>query len=380
LNERVTTSSVVTGRTQALRKVAVRSPGAAATGDVCILGTATAVPPFFWSQQELKEHLLGRAVLDESRLRLATAAFDRAAVATRYAALPLLELGISTPTISSLNYRRHATALGEEVAIRAMADADVSAHAIDMIISVSCTGVMIPSIDAHLANVLGCRADVRRLPLTELGCAGGAAALARARDFLLGHPGGHVLVVAVELPSLSLQLADTSDDNIVSSALFGDGAAAVVLGPRHGPGLEIIETMSHLFPDSLGLLGLELRDDGFHSILRREVVDVLRAGARELVDALVATRALRRDDLSFFVLHTGGKTILHCLEEELALERHATQPSWDVLRRYGNQSSASVLFVLHEWMTKRQPQPGAHGLLAAFGPGFSAEMMLLHGC
>jgi alkylresorcinol/alkylpyrone synthase len=380
LNETVTTSPVVTARMQGLQKAAPRGAGAVAAGEACILGTATAVPPFFWSQEELKEHLLGRTVLDESRLRLATAAFDRAAVATRYAALPLPELGTSTPTISSLNYRRHATALGEEVAARAMADAGVSADAIDMIISVSCTGVMIPSMDAHLANVLGCRADVRRLPLTELGCAGGAAALARARDFLVGHPGGHVLVVAVELPSLSLQLADTSDDNIVSSALFGDGAAAVVLGPRQGPGLEIIETMSHLFPDSLGLLGLELRDDGFHSILRREVVDVLRAGARELVDALVATRALRRDDLSFFVLHTGGKTILHCLEQELALERHATQPSWDVLRRYGNQSSASVLFVLHEWMTTRQPQRGAHGLLAAFGPGFSAEMMLLQGC
>jgi len=362
---------------------AATSPGAPArapAGEACILGTATAVPPFFWSQEELKEHLLARSVLGEGSLRLAAAAFDRAAVATRYAALPLAELGISSPTISSLNYRRHATALGEEVAAGAMEDAAVSASQIDMIISVSCTGLMIPSMDAHLANVLGFRADVRRLPLTELGCAGGAAALARARDFLVGHPGGHVLVVAVELPSLSLQFGDTSDDNIVSSALFGDGAAAVVLGPRHGPGLEIIETLSHLFPDSLGLLGLELRDDGFHSILRREVVDVLRAGARELVDALVATRALRRADLSFFVLHTGGQTILRCLEQELALDREATQPSWDVLRRYGNQSSASVLFVLHEWMTKRQPERGAHGLLAAFGPGLSAEMMLLHGC
>ena len=304
MNEALAPSPAVAARTQSVQKAFTRVSEVPSAGVACILGTATAVPPFSWSQQELKEHLLGRAMLDESGLRLATAAFDRAAVATRYAAVPLRELGTSTPTISSLNYRRHATALGEEVAARAMEDAAVAASAIDMIISVSCTGVMIPSMDAHLANVLGCRADVRRMPLTALGCAGGAAALARARDFLVGHPGGHVLVMAVELPSLSVQLGDISDDNIVSSALFGDGAAAVVLGPRHGPGLEIIETLSHLFPDSLGLLGLELRDDGFHSILRREVVDVLRAGARELVDALVATRALRRADLSFFVLHT----------------------------------------------------------------------------
>ena len=164
---------------QTLQKATTRFRGAASAGEACILGTATAVPPFFWSQQELKEHLLGRSELDESRFRLATAAFDRAAVATRYAALPLPELGTSTPTISSLNYRRHATALGEEVSARAMDDAAISATAIDMIISVSCTGVMIPSMDAHLANVLGCRADVRRLPTTELGC---VASLREERD------------------------------------------------------------------------------------------------------------------------------------------------------------------------------------------------------
>jgi len=349
-----------------------------------ILGTATAVPPHEASQRAVKELVRARLGLEGGPLRMAMAAFEQAAISTRYAALPLEELGSSTLTASSRVYQQRAVSLALEVASRALAVAGIGPKDIDMIISVSCTGVMIPSLDAHLINLLGLRSDVRRLPLTELGCVGGAAALARAHDFLRGHPGRHVLVVAVELPSLSLQLGDVSEDNVVSSALFGDGAAGVVIGPRgadspRGKALKILETVSHLFPDSLGLLGFELRDDGFHSVLRREIADVLRTSVARLVDELAAERALKRSDLSFFVLHTGGKKILRTLEEELSLDEAATQPSWDVLRRYGNQSSASVLFVLHEWLTTREVARGSHGLLAAFGPGMSAEMMLLQG-
>lgn len=343
-----------------------------------ILGTATAVPSHAATQAQLRDVVRTWFAAGSRRLRLAMAAFDQSEIEMRYATLPLAELGQARSLgEASHHYRQQAIALATEVAGQALRAAELAPSTIDLVISVSCTGIMIPSVDAHLVKTLGLRPDVRRLPLTELGCAGGAAALARAREFLTAHPHGHVLVVAVELPSLSLQPQDATDDNLVSSAIFGDGAAAVVLGARQGSRLVILEALSHLFPDSVDLLGFELRDDGFHSILQKEVADVLRAGVPSLVHALTARRDLRREDLSFFVLHTGGKKILRSLEQELGLSREDTQHSWEILRRYGNQSSASVLFVLHEWLTTENRTAGRYGLMAAFGPGLSAELLLL---
>jgi len=202
-----------------------------------------------------------------------------------------------------------------------------------------------------------------------------------------------VLVIAVELPSLTLQRDDASPANIVSSALFGDGAAAVVLAGSGTPGaaratgggasvshlgaVRIVETLSHIFPRSTGALGFDLCDDGFHPVLSREVPDLLRAEIGALIARLAARACLTRDQISCFVLHPGGRKILAALEDELGLPRWATQPSWDVLRDYGNQSSASVLFVLHEWLARRRAPVGAHGLMAAFGPGLSTELLLL---
>jgi len=343
-----------------------------------ILATSTAVPAHVATQDELKRVVGTHFLLGPRERRLAMAAFEQADIETRYAAVPVEDLGRTRSLDeASRHYREGALRLGAEVARGALAEAGILPRAIDLVISVSCTGIMIPSLDAHLVALLGLRPDVRRLPLTELGCAGGAAALARAHEFLVGRPEAHVLVVAVELPSLSLQPSDPSEDNLVSTALFGDGAAAAVLANRREGALAILETTSHLLPDSLPLLGFELRHDGFHSVLKRDVTTVLRAHVPSLVDDLAARQELRRRDLAFLVLHTGGKKILRCLEEELGLDPRLTRPSWDVLRRYGNQSSASVLFVLHQWLTRQRPSRGSYGLLAAFGPGLSAEMLLL---
>jgi alkylresorcinol/alkylpyrone synthase len=346
-----------------------------------IVSTVTAVPPHSATQEEMKAHLRALFPLNARRLEAALSLFDHAAVDRRYSVAPLGSmLGRRSLTESTEQYRDHAIALGRDVAARCLAGAGRRADEIDLLITVSCTGIMIPSLDAHLANELGFRSDVKRLPITELGCAGGAAALARARDFLMGFPNGRVLVVAVELPSLSLQRDDVSLSNLVSTALFGDGAAAALLEGRDGGsagGVRILETLSHLFPKSTWALGFDLQDDGFHSVLSKDVPALLKTEIARLVRTLADRRGLARDQLSCFVLHPGGRKILGCCEEELGLERADTQPSWDVLRAYGNQSSASVLFVLHEWLTKRQPAPGAHGVLAAFGPGLSTEMLLL---
>jgi alkylresorcinol/alkylpyrone synthase len=261
---------------------------------------------------------------------------------------------------------------------------------------------MLPSLDAFLIDALGLRRDVRRLPITQLGCVAGAAALARAHDHLLGHPRGRVLVVAVELPSLNFQPLDVSTDNLISSALFGDGAAAVLMtGSEHegaaamGPGsrtsvhavgphphpqprpITVLGTRCHTIPNSTHALGFDLRDDGFHSVLSKDIPGLLGGAVGELFSQLARQGEATLRDLRTFILHPGGKRILLALQQALGLASEDLGPSWDVLRRFGNQSSASVLFVLHEWMTARRPAPGVLGALAAFGPGLTAESVLL---
>jgi alkylresorcinol/alkylpyrone synthase len=237
--------------------------------------------------------------------------------------------------------------------------------------------VVIPSLDAYLANDLGFRPDVRRLPITELGCVAGASALAHARDFIAGHPGSNVLVISVELPTLSFQPDDLSAANIVSTAIFGDGAAAVLVTGRTVPGAAILAAQSHLFPRTLDALGFDLRSDGFHVVLARELPGIVRADVGALVGALLARAGIARSDVSAFVLHPGGRRILDALEDVLGATAEETAPSRDIFRDLGNLSSATVLFVLHEWMTRRRPPPGAHAVLGAFGPGFSSELMVL---
>jgi alkylresorcinol/alkylpyrone synthase len=354
-----------------------------------IAGVVTAVPAFSATQDEVKARLRGLLDLPERRLDAAMALFDHAAVERRYSVEPIDRLGVPRPLSEVQDrYREHAFALGSQVARDALEQADVDPADIDLIVTTSCTGIMIPSLDAYLVDELGLRPDVRRLPITELGCAAGAAALARTRDFLVGFPGARALVIAVELPSLSMQRADLSPANLVATALFGDGAAAAVLGGGEvtfggggGGGqsgaVAILETLSHIWPRSAYALGFDLKDDGFHSVLSKDVPTLLKAEIGALVNTLAARRGLGREHLSSFVLHPGGRKILGYVEEELGLSRADTQPSWDVLREYGNQSSASVLFVLHEWLARRRPAAGTHGVLAAFGPGLTSEMLLL---
>jgi alkylresorcinol/alkylpyrone synthase len=239
---------------------------------------------------------------------------------------------------------------------------------------------------------------VRRLPITELGCAAGAASLGRAWDFLKGVPEGNVLIVAVELPSLTFQRRDMSPANLISSILFGDGAAAALVTRGNSNGTsqpasssnghsglaghkvncpKILGTRSHLFPNSIDAMGFDLKEGGFHIVLSKDVPQMIREKIGGLVESFLASYELSQSDMASFVLHPGGQKLLLFIEEELGLPRTMTQYSWDVLRDYGNLSSASVLFVLQEWMTKGKMTAGDYGLLAAFGPGFSAEMMLL---
>ena len=245
-----------------------------------------------------------------------------------------------------------------------------------MIITVSCTGFMIPSLDAHLINLMGFRPDVRRMPLTELGCAAGAMALTRASEFVRAFPDKTVLIVSVELATLTFQRGDLSQANLISCVLFGDGAAAAVVTGRQAAGPRILDAETYTFPQSLDAMGFDLRDTGFHIVLSKDVPQLIRDKIRGW-STVPASRDLRHDQITAFILHPGGQKLLSYVEEQLGLCRCDTQFSWDVLTQYGNLSSATILFILHEWLTKRTMAPGEFGLAAAFGPGFSAELLLL---
>jgi alkylresorcinol/alkylpyrone synthase len=348
------------------------------TGVATIAGTATAVPPHIITREIVKERIKDVFSLDGTRLEAIRSVIDNSRIDQRYSVFPV-DYIVEPRPLSRINaeYREKAVELGLEVTRQALAQAEMFPSDVDLLITVSCTGVMIPSLDAYIAMEMGFRSDVRRLPITELGCAAGAAGLARAWEYLAAFPDRTALLVSVELPTLTFQRKDFSQANLISAILFGDGAAGVVITGRDASGPRIVASESFLFPDSLGAMGFDLRDSGFHIALSRDVPQLIREKIKGLADGFLARNGLKRRDVSAFLLHPGGQKLLSFMEAELELSSRDTEISWDVLRRFGNLSSASVLFILQEWMRRREMPPKSYGLLMSFGPGFTAEMLLL---
>lgn len=341
--------------------------------------SATAHPPHRYDQTEVIAALPLWLSADQRRLTLAQRVFANAAVQTRYGCRPLLDLErqLSVAETNKL-YRRYACQLGEQVVQESLARANVVASEVDLIITTSCTGFMIPSLDAYLANALGFSAHVKRLPVTELGCAAGGVALARTFDYLQAFPRHTVVVVAVELPSLTFQFQDLSPANVVSSALFGDGAAAIVLSGESVPGRpQILATESTLFPRTTEVMGFDLRDSGFHIVLSAEIPELVEAEVPQLVTRFLDAQGLTVSDIPHFLLHPGGRRVLDGLVNCLGITPEHAKVSKAILQDYGNLSSASVLYILDRFLTTEQTRCGDLGLLLAFGPGFSAEALLL---
>lgn len=273
-------------------------------------------------------------------------------------------------------FLEEAVPLAEAAAREALTEAGVEPGEVSLVVATSCTGIPIPGVDADLVNRLGLRPDVLRLPVAQMGCAGGAVGLSRGADMLRGIGGGKALVVAVELPSLTFQRHDRSMANLISTCIFGDGAAAAILETGEGPGLELLGQRAHHFPGTRDLMGFLLGDGGFHIVLDREVPRVIEEQFPPALEAFLRDRDLSLEDLAFHALHPGGEKILRALERELGLGEGGAEASRGVLREVGNLSSATVLMVLRRILREAPPEPGSIGLLGAFGPGFMAEMQL----
>jgi alkylresorcinol/alkylpyrone synthase len=340
-----------------------------------LIAIATAVPPYALGQEEVarRAHYLFKegGAGDVDRLM---PAFANAGISRRYSCVPI-EWYAEPHGWTDRNelYLEHGVRLLEKAARDCLDRAGLSARDLDAVVTVSTTGIATPSLDAVLSGRLGFRADIKRLPIFGLGCAGGVLGLSRAADWARAMPGARVLYLVVELCALSFRKHDTGKSNIVATALFGDGAAAAILadqgdGPRFGAGGE------HLFPASLDMMGWDVREDGLKAIFSRDIPTLVRRDMHAVAAAFLERQGLAIGDIDRFVCHPGGAKVLEALEAAFGLEPGALREERRVLGGYGNMSAATLLFVLEQVL--REP-PSGRMLLAAMGPGFTAGFQLL---
>ena len=251
----------------------------------------------------------------------------------------------------------------------------------DHIIYVSSTGVATPTIDALILNELKLDNHIKRTPVWGLGCAGGAAGLSRALEYTKAFPKSAALLIATEVCSLAFHGHDHSKSNIVSLALFADGAAAVVVAGeenklRRLSDIDLVESLSTTYYDSLDIMGWEIVDDGFKAIFSKDIPSIVRERVRVNIEELTYSRGISISDLKHYVVHPGGPKVLSEYESSLGLEEGAFTYSRKVLREHGNMSSPTVLYVLKEFMDGEPASKGEYGIISALGPGFSSELLL----
>jgi alkylresorcinol/alkylpyrone synthase len=298
---------------------------------------------------------------------------------TRYSVLPLAELRrLHTLEGRNAAYRLHALRLGEAVARAALARAGLTAADITAIIGVSSTGYLMPTLETHLLERLRLAPACRRLPLTQLGCAGGAAGVALAAALCESAPAARVLLVSVELPSLSFPGGEPSPTDVLASIQFGDGAAAAVIsGTAAARGPTVVATDSVLFPDTIDRDGVHLGSDGLRLLRPRGLADILRGQLGAAVDRVLRRCGRTRGDVAFWVVHPRNRELLDAAAASLALSETALRASRSVWRRSGNLISAAVFHVLDELRAAAPPADGALGMLIAYGAGFGCEMVVL---
>lgn len=315
---------------------------------------------------------------DERFIRKVIKIFEGAAVDKRYSIMDTVEVFTAT-TFEDKNdiYVREVIDLGEKVLRKALEKAQWKPEDLDYIITVSCTGIMIPSLDAYLINTLKLRQDIVRLPVTEMGCAAGISGIIYARNFLKANPGKRAAVIAVESPTATFQLDDFSMSNIVSAAIFGDGAACVLLSSdENDEGPEILADEMYHFYDNEHMMGFKLTNSGLKMILDIEVPDTIASHFPAIIHPFLAKNNLKIDEIDYLIFHPGGKKIVQTVEELFSGLGKNIDATKEILRSYGNMSSATVLYVLEQIM-EELPEKGSKGLMLSFGPGFSAQRILL---
>jgi 1,3,6,8-tetrahydroxynaphthalene synthase len=337
---------------------------------------AIAVPEHVITQEQTLE-LARRLHAGHPQLPLVLRLIGNTGVLTRHILQPIEET-LRHPGLTRRNalYESEAKARVPSVVSRALAHAEVGREDIDLIIYVSCTGFMMPSLTAWLINTMGFRADTRQLPIAQLGCAAGGSAINRAHDFCTAYPGSNVLIVSCEFCSLVYQPTDLGVGQLLSNGLFGDAiSCAVVRGQEGGTGVRLERNASHLVPDTEGWISYAVRDTGFHFQLDKRVPGTMSMLAPAL-HTLAGQHQWDASGLDFYIIHAGGPRILDDLSHYLKVPPEMFRYSRATLTERGNIASSVIFDALDRLFAAGGAEESARGLIAGFGPGITAESML----
>ncbi|WP_299212540.1 type III polyketide synthase [uncultured Dokdonia sp.] len=304
--------------------------------------------------------------------------FGNAAVDKRYSIMAPEEVFTATSFEEKNDiYTREVVKLGEQVLDKALTKANWSPQSLDYIITVSCTGIMIPSLDAYLINSLQLRQDIVRLPVTEMGCAAGVSGVIYANEFLKANPEKRAAVIAIESPTATFQHTDFSMVNVVSAAIFGDGAACVLLSSKEeDSGPEIVDTAMYHFYDAQHMMGFKLVNTGLQMILDQAVPETIAQQFPDIIHPFLEKNGLDIHAVNHLIFHPGGRKIVETVEDLFGKLGKNIDDTKEVLKLYGNMSSATVLYVLERFLDKELPKNDI-GIMLSFGPGFSAQRVLL---
>ncbi len=345
-----------------------------------VVAVGTAVPPFCFEQQDIRElvrqHFQEKLECTQSLIGV----FNNVHVHRRFFCVPL-EWFERHHSFSEKNeeYIRWSERLSIEAIERCLEKADLGPQDVDHLVFVSTSGMSTPSIDARIINRLGFGTHTKRTPIFGLGCAGGATGLTRCQDLARGASDQRILLVSVELSSLTFQFTDYRKSNFVASALFADGAAAVLICGDACPeeGIHMVDSMSTLWPNTLDLMGWDFSETGLSVIFSPTIPKVLDQHIKENVSEFLQRNQIKLQDLDHFVIHPGGAKILLAMRNSLELSEEKLDSSRFVLENYGNMSSPTILFILEHLIREGSPEKADWGICVAFGPGFSSELILL---
>lgn len=358
---------------------------------ITAIGTAT--PPNHFSQSVIADFMVRAMQLDDTNARKlralyrATGIESRHSVISDYGKTDAFEFYPNTEDLTPLPstrqrlelFRKHAVSLSSEAASKVLKQSGVDAKEITHLVVVSCTGLYAPGLDIDMIRELGLRVDVQRTCINFMGCYAAFNALKLADSFCGSDPKSKVLIVCTELCSLHFQKENTTD-NMLANALFGDGSASILVegSPRKGLNLKPEIFHSEIADSSENDMAWTVGDVGFEMKLSAYVPDVIQSGIRDLTSRLLARVSANLSDVSYFAVHPGGKRILEVIEQELGLTKAQNVHAYEVLRKYGNMSSPTVVFVLHELCQNLNGVDQNKKILSfAFGPGLTMESMLL---